>query len=206
MDQSLKCAKLSRAAYNKNGYSINKKYLIESKKTDTQCYVFAENDITYIVFRGTEKKFRDIFTDLWAFKKELPFKNKKGIRVHRGFLDAYMSVRDEILTKVLELNSKRIIITGHSLGGALATLCGVDLQKNSIVHWHNLHLATFGSPKVGNRKFKKSFNNRVFSYDRYVNRLDLVPLMPFSCSAVGKKVKAIHKFKHDINNYIYNLT
>jgi len=203
MNQSLKCARLSKAAYNKNGYLINKKYLIEDKKTDTQCYVFVKNYITYIVFRGTEKKLRDILTDLFAFKKEIPFKNTKGIRVHRGFLSAYMSVRNKILDKVLELENSHITVTGHSLGGALATLCAVDLQKNS---FGIIQINTFGSPKVGNKRFSNSFDNRIPPYNRYINRFDMVSIVPFSCRHCGKKIKLKGKTGHDIDNYIYNLT
>jgi len=203
--QNLRAAELSRSAYNKNGYSIDDRYLIESVETDTQAYVFGDGGITYIVFRGTEKKLKDIFTDLWAFKKEIPFKNTKGIRVHRGFLKAYMSVRDDILSKVIELGNHRIIATGHSLGGALATLCSVDLEKNSIAHPCDIILYTYGSPKVGNRKFRKSFGKRIVYHNRYVNRFDIVPTVPVFASHTGRKIKLKPKIRHDINSYIYNI-
>ena len=205
MRQNLKCAYLSKRAYGKDKFIIDKKYLIENKKTDTQCYVFTEGKITYIAFRGTELKLKDIFTDLWAFKKDIPFKNTKGIRVHGGFLKAYMSVRDDILSKVIELGNHRIIATGHSLGGALATLCSVDLEKNSIAHPCDIILYTYGSPKVGNRKFRKSFGKRIVYHNRYVNRFDIVPTVPVFASHTGRKIKLKPKIRHDINNYIYNV-
>jgi len=205
MKQNLKCAKLSRSAYNRNGYLINEKYLIENKKTDTQCYVFTEGKITYIAFRGTELKLRDIFTDLWAFKKDIPFKNTKGIRVHGGFLKAYMSVRDDILSRIIELGNDKIVACGHSLGGALSQLCAVDIQKNSIVEKQNILVYTFGSPKVGNRKFRDSFNKRILYHNRYVNRFDAVPTVPVFASHTGRKIKLKPKIRHDINNYTYNV-
>ena len=40
-------------------------------------------------------------------------------------------------------------MTGHSLGGALAVLCALDLQDI----YGNINLYTFGCPRVGNAAF-----------------------------------------------------
>lgn len=56
--------------------------------------------------------------------------------VHKGFLDAYDSVRRTVFTLLDEItgsNDKdgqwRVIVTGHSLGGALATLAAYELAE-----------------------------------------------------------------------------
>jgi nuclear pore complex protein Nup85 len=54
--------------------------------------------------------------------------------VHSGFLSAYRSVKDQVLSLVAALTAGAspgdpwvIWVTGHSLGGALATLCAYEL-------------------------------------------------------------------------------
>ena len=48
---------------------------------------------------------------------------------------------------------------GHSLGGAVGTLCSVDvaMQEASVV----VSQMTFGSPRVGNKRFAQLFNREV---------------------------------------------
>jgi hypothetical protein len=89
-------------------------------------------------------------------------------QVHEGFYNAFLSVRDEIQTP-LEILLKdtvpdkkpiRIVVTGHSLGGALATLCTAWLMQWFRIDFpgglpENLRVLsiTFGQPKVGNDDF-----------------------------------------------------
>jgi putative lipase involved disintegration of autophagic bodies len=52
-------------------------------------------------------------------------------KVHKGFHEAYHSVRDQVLTQVVSLvklyPDTPLLITGISLGGALAALASIDL-------------------------------------------------------------------------------
>ena len=60
----------------------------------------------------------------------LPF---LGEQVHEGFLEAYDSVHQKVLCVVDEVVADDcgepwwVMVTGHSLGGALATLCAYEL-------------------------------------------------------------------------------
>ena len=64
-------------------------------------------------------------------------------------------------------------ITGHSLGGAMATLASVRLASEG---YKVRAVYTYGSPRVGDRFFRDSY--RLANY-RFVNDNDLVPHLPF---------------------------
>ena len=71
---------------------------------------------------------------------------------------------------------KHIIFSGHSLGGALATLAAVQFSKQypDII----ISCVTFGSPRVGNGKFAAMFNKCCRGSYRFVNEDDPVPMGP----------------------------
>jgi triacylglycerol lipase len=60
---------------------------------------------------------------------------QREVRVHKGFLTAYNSVRPallQLLSKVVADGEPwHVYTTGHSLGGALATLCALDLKTST---------------------------------------------------------------------------
>jgi triacylglycerol lipase len=73
--------------------------------------------------------------------------------VHKGFLDDYYSIADDLFKAVNEIRSKtgiaRVLITGHSLGAALALLTAIDL----VIHdgFAQPVLYAFGLPRLGNQ-------------------------------------------------------
>lgn len=99
------------------------------------------------------------------------------VKMHSGFITAYLSARDEIHRFVSQQEAKYYRITGHSLGGALATLCAIDLQYN-FGERIEIEAYTFGSPRVGNGAFADSFNRRVPNCWRVVNGWDAVVGLP----------------------------
>ncbi len=48
---------------------------------------------------------------------------------------------------------------GHSLGGALAILAAYDIQQ--AFGFRNLHVYTYGAPRVGNHRFAREYNDTV---------------------------------------------
>ena len=73
-------------------------------------------------------------------------------------------------------DSKHVVFSGHSLGGALATLAAVQFSKqypNIIVS-----CVTFGSPRVGNSLFASMFDKCCSGSYRFVNEDDPVPMGP----------------------------
>ena len=117
----------------------------------------------FAVFRGTETGNLD---DLLANLLVDPVEWRPGVVVHRGYGRTFDELRGA-LEGTLHEPSGRTIATGHSLGGALATLCAVDFAATELV--------TFGAPRVGTDTllFRPPQPVR-----RYVHCCDLVPRVP----------------------------
>lgn len=98
-------------------------------------------------------------------------------RMHEGFTEAYMSIQDQLHRYVLFQNRRKLTFIGHSLGGALATLCAIDFQL-SYEDRFDVELFTFGSPRVGNPEFRTLVNQHIPNSYRIVNGLDAVPGLP----------------------------
>jgi hypothetical protein len=144
-------------------------------KTDTQAFLVSNGEYAVLAFRGTEvTKKKDIVTDVRASKVSII----EG-RVHRGFLDAYNSIRVDILKALKKVLGLPLYITGHSLGAALATVA-TNYLENEVVGGAPMRdqiaaCYTFGSPRVGNKQYDKEFKSAIY---RIVNTTDIVTVVP----------------------------
>ena len=69
-----------------------------------------------------------------------------------------------------------ILICGHSLGGALSVICGLDFALNPISEDKpTINVITFGAPRSGNCAFAWLFNRMVPNHIRMVHEHDVVP-------------------------------
>lgn len=126
---------------------MRQRRFFNSFDTDTQAMLvepISGPAFAVLVFRGTEQKTRDYLTDLELGTLWLTG-NKKGI--HEGFAEALNSVWGSISMELSRLACP-VFFTGHSLGGALATLAAARRAPKA--------LYTFGSPRVGNAAFAAS--------------------------------------------------
>ena len=107
-------------------------------------------------------------------------KKKSWGRVHRGFHKSLISVWTDVKQEILRLrtNNQSVWFTGHSLGGALAQLAVTTLfLQEKKVKVGGLY--TFGQPKIGNSKFRNTYNAHLKSKTyRVVNNNDLVARIP----------------------------
>lgn len=158
------------------------------KNTHVEGYFARYNDDLFIVFRGSDGT-PDWIDNFKFWKRDTPYREsgtKKRIKIHSGFLGQYMLIRNIVHAKVekhlQEYPSSKIYVSGHSLGGALAQVCAIDVQYNFfpfiLEATDRLECITFGSTRVGNWAFKKSFNKRVLNARRYVNGDDVVCKIP----------------------------
>lgn len=109
----------------------------------------------------------------------------------RNRKDTGMSKLQEIFDKVEEIGNElasdgkyQLSFTGHSLGGALATLCGFYFAARSrFAHLPTIYVWTFGSPRVGTQTFLDAWQHLErtgrIRHARFSVPQDGVPLMPF---------------------------
>lgn len=73
-----------------------------------------------------------------------------------------------------------VYVTGHSLGGALATLHALELSSSQLAKRGAIYVTmyNFGSPRVGNRRFAELYNEKVKDSWRVVNHRDIIPSVP----------------------------
>lgn len=122
-------------------------------ETSTYAYFLYDvmNDHHVLVFEGSQDA-NDFMIDL-QFSKLIPYKSHPTAKVHSGFWKAYTSIREEILGLMVGVDT--LLVTGHSLGGALSTIAGLDIMEE--LNFTNVYITTFGSPRVGNEDFVKLF-------------------------------------------------
>jgi len=73
--------------------------------------------------------------------------------------------------------ARPMVVTGHSLGSALATL--FVMENSARKKFDITALCTFASPRVGNMEFVHTFNQLPMDSWRIVNTRDVVPKLPF---------------------------
>lgn len=73
----------------------------------------------------------------------------------------------------------KIVVTGHSLGGALATLSALELTVTLNIAFDRLILHNFGAPRVGNAKFANYLKTKIITSYRVVRDKDYAPHLPF---------------------------
>jgi len=152
-------------------------------------YLSYLEDTVYITFRGSDgtadwldnfKFFKKPVKSIKYNKKTIPYEGiSSKIKVHSGFVKQYKSVRQNILDNVRvkrRAGFKKVIVTGHSLGGALATICSLDLQYN--IPDIEVVCIPFASPRVGNRHFVKSFKKRIPACYSFIYKNDIVCKVP----------------------------
>lgn len=100
--------------------------------------------------------------------------------IHAGFYADYTAVEAAVNSKVQSLLSKyptaKLVATGHSLGGALATIAAMELKR---IHSNlEVEIHHYGGPRIGNVHLAKHLNNKINDIYRVVHHKDIVPHLP----------------------------
>ena len=174
----------SLADYSRRAYRpASGDMVLENPATDTGVLIADVGEAIVLAFRGT-RNLRDWITDAQFFKVGLDGKfapHVAGEKVHSGFFRAIDDVLPRIIGNLLEPGAdkatcKPLIITGHSLGGALASLAAFFLSRQG---FNVRAVYTFASPRVGNAAWRTAYaalcGDKSF---RIACAGDLVPLIP----------------------------
>jgi triacylglycerol lipase len=176
LQQSLLFAELSQIAYmppepaliciRKIGFSDS----LYFDRDGAQAYRFRNQHDCVVVCRGTEP---NEWNDVKADANAVAVLAEVIGRVHGGFKQ-HVDVLWPIIGHALMENAQPIWFAGHSLGGAMATICARRCKVSRTVS--NLQgLFTYGSPRVGDRAY---LNHCHLAHYRWVNNNDIVTRIP----------------------------
>jgi len=166
----------------------------------------AADSTAIVAFRGTQTIWEWI-EDLCALTfPYLPDPNAGD--VHMGFQLVYEHIRKSTAELLAKCNGvKRIYVTGHSLGGAVALLGAFDIVHNTMPGVP-VEIYTFAGPRTGTGIFTDSINKLIPKCVRVVNHGDLVPEVPVPpiYSHAGQALGVVGGFKLLDVTYGHHLT
>jgi hypothetical protein len=132
-----------------------------------------------IFIKGTDSP-DDALDDAEAYKSLIPFLGATGVdigaRAHDGFLDAASGIALQISNQI-KFN-ERIVLGGHSSGGAIASLVAFELAMSG---YRDISVYTFGSPRVFNKAAASAYTALIPATYRIVHGYDIVPFVPWWC-------------------------
>jgi len=146
---------------------------------------YVARGMVVICFRAThneaERRLDHMVDQTYAASRMLPgHADFDGVGVHTGFWTVFERIRQRVRELMDEAGpDAKIIFAGHSLGGAVAALCGVFApmlfsRRRGVAVW------TFGAPLVGNVRFARAANRLLGSnYNRVENDADVIVHIPF---------------------------
>ncbi|MBW2461670.1 MAG: hypothetical protein JRH11_08485 [Deltaproteobacteria bacterium] len=170
---------------------------LEMTQGSTQVFLaqHPERNMVLIAIRGTEMTDDQAYADagadakMWLSALQDPFDADWG-EVHSGFRDELASIEDLIFAKLEHIApDTQIFITGHSLGGALATLLSARILAELAGDPERYFLRgvyTFGSPRVGSHAFAARYHELSSRFGVQVMRVrhanDIVTRIPLTIS------------------------
>lgn len=162
-------------------------------KTHSGLLILGKNNLkghAFIVFRGT-----DLLVD-WGSNIDIATKSTGSGLVHSGFYKAMNSTKDQVRAFVLDAQKQGVVhfhCIGHSLGGAIATLCADWLKSAFNI---SSYVYTFGAPRPGLEGFAKKFTKNIGEQRIYrvFHTGDVVPYIapwPFTHAPLSNRVGRI---------------
>src|SRR5919199_2136085 len=183
LDLAQRLAGLSRATYATDPVAaLPVAGSVRAEGFVTPCFrglAVSDERAVYLVFRGTRpgpQESADLKTVLggWVANLDYRLHDLGGYRVHRGFAREVEAVERSLRELVLDhgAEAKPLYLTGHSAGGALATLTARRLHERGVPV---RGVGVFSSPRVGDAAFARTYPVPLVRIER---RHDVVPHLP----------------------------
>ncbi|KAL0050321.1 hypothetical protein WJX82_008957 [Trebouxia sp. C0006] len=161
------------------------------------CYVYGHKmeQTNISTFKTRTASMKNALADLQAWRIAHPpmrGTNWLGTRplVHVGFLKSWLAggLKHKVVSHILEAVRQckqesgsdqpvKIFVTGHSLGGALATLAAFDIRRHLMDNMQSnaeVVCYTFAAPRTGNHAFAREYNTMVPDTWSVINDQDVV--------------------------------
>ena len=137
-----------------------------------QVFMGTTDQFIFVVFRGTESE-----ADLEANKTFVLMPWAGSGRTHHGFTTGVMETLPEIKKYIGTFGcNKQLVITGHSMGGAMASMTAMLLYQQEEPQRSTVY--TFGQPRTGDATFAEDYSGMRSTW-RFVNDNDPVARLPF---------------------------
>ncbi|KXN68902.1 alpha/beta-hydrolase, partial [Conidiobolus coronatus NRRL 28638] len=168
------------------GYASNSSEVIyfQNAGVDSAGYIAVNKILKLIVlsYRGTNDLSNWLYdTDIKLTSAGLSGQSSNA-QIHSGFNDMAMSLLSQTTSSLKSAIGKypdyKVVITGHSLGGAIASLIGFQLGQANVVSWDKLNVITYGQPRIGNPDFATYLNTKPWTFTRVTSYSDLVAISP----------------------------
>lgn len=145
----------------------------KKKATDTQAFITHNDELILIAVRGTAQFVADGLRD--ADASQVLFEDTDS-KVHRGFYESAQTAYEFVVNYLEKFYAgQKLMICGHSLGGAVALLLSEMLHRRPGFDY-TLQLYTYGAPRAGDANFVAGAKDLV--HHRIVNHNDPVPSVP----------------------------
>lgn len=182
--------------------SFNKVFSSEIIGMDNKFEVYDDGHVGVINFRGSTNKLISWVENFYSAMipatgsmkiedktYEYTFAKIDSSAVHAGYALSVLLISERLKEQINNLNQKGIsdiIITGHSQGGALATMTRAyleNLPESEFAVKNNYKTYAYAQPMCGNKEFANEYNQRFSeqgtSYS-IINPKDPVPNLPFN--------------------------
>jgi len=143
-----------------------------------------KKNVLYVTFRGSHS-WDDFLADF-----DMKLEEVNAGKVHAGFLKRSKTVPIEYIMECAEAkNCQSIVTCGHSLGGAVSAIVGLDLMKNYEIP---VYCITFGVPLFANSTFAEQIREYEDHIINHVKCTDIVPgLLSLENTSAALKNKKI---------------
>ena len=158
--------------------------VIEEKSSGGKAVVGhdATDGTVFVAYRGSES--------LQNFVKDFqgatvsPYPAHRDVSIHRGMYGWYKNlnvggVLDAVEAAGSTFGTKKLKLTGHSSGGAVATILSLEITLGlKLTSFELVKVTTFGSPRVGDANFVSLFESLRIPMTRVTRAYDFAPHYP----------------------------